>query len=94
MSYKKYFKVVIITIFDDCTIFKYMDGHLLFVLPWWLRRQKNLPMMQETHVQSLGWEDPLEKGIYTHFTVLVWRISWTEEPGGLQSMKSKRVGHD
>ena len=79
MSYEKYFKVVIITIFDDCTIFKYMDGHLLFGLPWWLRRQKNLPTMQETHVQSLGWEDPLEKGIYTHSSVLVWRIPWIHE---------------
>ena len=48
MSYAKYFKVVIITIFDDCIIFKYMDGHLLFGLPWWLRWRKNLPTMQET----------------------------------------------
>ena len=44
---------------------------------------KNLPPMQETQVQSLGQEDPLEKGIATHFSILAWRIPWTEEPGGL-----------
>ena len=55
---------------------------------------KNLPAMQETRVQSLGWEDPLEKGMATHSNVLAWRIPWTEEPGGLQSMESQRVGHD
>jgi len=55
---------------------------------------KNLPAMQETWVQSLGWEDPLEKGTATHPSILAWRISWTEEPGGLQSMRSQRVGHD
>ena len=55
---------------------------------------KNLPAMQETQVQSLGWEDPLEKGMATHSSILAWRIPWTEEPGGLQSMGSQRVGHD
>ena len=45
-------------------------------------------------VQSLGWEDPLEKGMATHSSILAWRILWTEEPGGLQSMGSQRVGHD
>ena len=44
---------------------------------------KNLPAMQETRVRSLGWEDPLEKGMATHSSILVWRIPWTEEPGGL-----------
>ena len=44
--------------------------------------------------QSLGWEDPLEEGMATHSSVLVWRIPWTEEPGGLQSMGLQRVGHD
>ena len=48
----------------------------------------------ETWVQSLGWEDPLEKEMATHSSVLAWRIPWTEEPGGLQSMGSQRVGHD
>ena len=55
---------------------------------------KNLPAMQETHVQSLGWEDPLEKKMATHSSSLAWRIPWTEEPGGLQSMESQRVKHD
>ena len=49
---------------------------------------RNLPAMQETQVQSLGGEDPLEKGMATHSTVLAWRILWTEEPGGLESMGS------
>ena len=48
---------------------------------------KNLPAMQETQVQSLGQEDPLEKGMGTHSSILAWRIPWTEEPGGLQSMR-------
>ena len=55
---------------------------------------KNLPAMQETQVLSLGWEDPLEKGMATHSSSLAWRIPWTEEPGGLQFMGSQRVGHD
>ena len=50
--------------------------------------------LQETQVQSLGQEDPLEKGMTTHSSILDWRIPQTEEPGGLQSMGSKRVGHD
>ena len=55
---------------------------------------KNLPEMQETWVCSLGWEDLLEKGVATHSSILNWRIPWTEEPGGLQSMEWQRVGHD
>ena len=55
---------------------------------------KNLPAMGETWVQSLGWEDPLEKGKATHSSILAWRIPWTEDPGGLQSMGLQRVGHD
>ena len=51
------------------------------------------PAMQETWVQSQGWEDPLEKEMATHSSILVWRIPWTEEPGGLQSMGSQRVGY-
>ena len=49
---------------------------------------------QGTRVQSLGWEDPLEKGMTTHSSMLAWRIAWTEEPGGLQSIGLQRVGHD
>ena len=55
---------------------------------------KNLPAVQETQVRSLGWEDPLEKEMATHSSILAWKISWTEEPGGLQSMGLQRVGHD
>ena len=55
---------------------------------------KNLPAMQETQVQSLGWEDPLEKEMATHSRTLAWKIPWMEEPGRLQSMGSLRVGHD
>ena len=55
---------------------------------------KNLPTMQELQVQSLGWEDPLEKETATHSSILAWRIPWTEEPGGLQSMGSQRVRHN
>ena len=55
---------------------------------------KNLPAMQETWDQSLGWEDPLEEGMATHSITLAWRIPWTEEPGRLQSMGSQRVRHD
>ena len=55
---------------------------------------KNLPAIWETQVRSLGWEDPLEKRMETHFGILAWRIPWTEEPGVLQSMGSQGVGHD
>ena len=55
---------------------------------------KNLPAVQETRVRSLGWEHPLEKEMATHSSILAWKILWTEEPGGLQSMGSQRVGHD
>ena len=54
---------------------------------------KNLLAMQETWVQSLGWEDPLEKGVAIHSSILAWSIPWTEEPCGLQSLGSQRVGH-
>ena len=55
---------------------------------------KNLPAVQETWVQSLGQEDPLEKGMATHSSILAWRIPWTEEPRGLQSTGYQRVRHD
>ena len=58
------------------------------------QRLKPLPAKQETWVQSLGQEDPLEKEIATHSSTLAWRIPWTEELGGLQSTGSQRVGHD
>ena len=55
---------------------------------------KRLPAMRETWVQSLGQEDPLEKEMAPHSSILAWRIPWAEEPGGLQSMGLQRVGHD
>ena len=55
---------------------------------------KNLPVKQETWVQSMGWEDPLEKEMATHSRILAWKIPGTEESGELQSMGSQRVGHD
>ena len=58
------------------------------------QRIKRLPAMQETQARSLGWEDPLEKEMATHSSILAWRIPWTEEPDGLRSMGSQRVGHD
>ena len=58
------------------------------------QRLKRLPAMQEISVRSLGGEDPLEKEMTTHSSILAWRIPWTEEPGRLQSMGSQRVGHD
>ena len=66
-----------------------MDGASLVV-----QMVKNSPAMQETWVQSLGWEDSLEKDMATHSSILAWRIPWTEEPGGLRSTGSQRVGHD
>ena len=55
---------------------------------------KHLPTMWETQVQSLGWEDPLEKEMATDSSILAWKIPWMEEPGGLQSMGLQRVGHN
>ena len=55
---------------------------------------KNLPAMQETWVRSLDQEDPLEKGMATHSSILAWRIPWTEEPGGLQCIGSQTGGHN
>ena len=55
---------------------------------------KNLPTMEESQAQSLGWEDPLEEGTATHSSILAWRIPWTGAPGGLQSPGLQRVGHD
>ena len=55
---------------------------------------KSPPAMQESWVLSLGWEDPLEEVLTIHSSILAWRLPWTEEPGGLQSIGSQRVGHD
>ena len=66
---------------------------ILFRAPLVAQMVKNLPAMQGTQVQSLGWEDSLEKRMATHSSILAWRIPWTE-PGGLQSMESQRIRHD
>ena len=58
------------------------------------QRVKNLPAIQETQVQSMDEKDPLEKGMATHSSIVAWRIPWTEEPDGLQSVGSQRVGHN
>ena len=65
--------------------------------PWaslWAQTVKHLPTMRETWARFLGLEDPLEKETTTHSSILAWRIPWTEEPGGLQSIGSQRVKHD
>ena len=66
----------------------------LFVLTMVAQMVKRLSTMLETQVQALGWEDPLEKEMAIHSSTIAWKISWTEEPGRLQSMGSQRVGHD
>ena len=74
---------------------KYLDYLVLSMRPTLVaQRLKHLPPMQETRVRSLGQEDPLEREMATHSSILAWRIPWTEEPGGLQSTGSQRVGHD
>ena len=77
--------------FCDLVIGKVFCG---FWAPLVAQRLKHLPAMRETRVQSLGREDPLEKEMATHSSILAWRIPWREEPGRLQSMGSQRVGHD
>ena len=70
-----------------------MTEQLILSLSLVAQMVKNLPVMQETQVQSLRQEDPLEKEMATHSSILAWRIPQTEEPGGLQSMWLHRVGH-
>ena len=65
----------------------------VYWIPWMAQTVKNLPAMQETWIGSLGQEDTLRKGMATHSSIFAWRIPWTEEPDGLQSMGSQRVGH-
>ena len=80
--------------FSNCDVIVLI---IKYFKPWaslMAQRLKRLPAMQETRVPSLGWEDPLEKGMAPHSSTLAWRIPWREEPGRLQSMGSQRVGHD
>ena len=67
---------------------------IMYVHIWTSQVVKNPPANAGDAGLSLGWEDPLEKEMATHFTILAWEIPWTEEPGGLQSTVSHRVGHD
>ena len=68
-----------------CVLMRVLGG-----VPWWLS-VRNTPAVQETWVRSLGQEDPLEEEMATHSSILAWKIPWTEEPSGLQSMDHKRV---
>ena len=78
-----------------------LQGQISFCLPVLSHEEaslvaqtvKNLPIMQEAQIHTLGWEDPLEKGMATHSTIPAWRIPWTEEPGGLQPMGTQKAGH-
>ena len=63
-------------------------------LPWWLSGKESACNTQELQIRSLGGEDPLEEGMATHPSIPAWRIPWTEQPGGLQSVGSQRVGYD
>ena len=86
-----------IQFFKKKFVFIYIIIYILFYKTWAslvAQMVKRLPTMQETRVRSLGQEDPLEKEMATHSSILAWRIPWTEEPGRLQSMGSQRVRHD
>ena len=69
-------------------------SYVMLWASWVAQTVKNLPAMQKTWIQSLDWEDPLEKDMATHSSILAWRIPWTEQPGGLQSTGSQRVRHN
>ena len=75
-------------------IIQHLSGTLVLRASLLAQTVKHLPAMQETWVQSLGWEDPLEKEMAIHSSTLAWKIPWMEEPGRLKSMWSQRVGHD
>ena len=84
-------------LFKLCLLYKETIQHL-FLISYYraslvAQMVKNLPATRETWVRSLGWEDPLEERMATHSSLLAWRIPWTQESGGLQSMGSPRVGH-
>ena len=84
---KTYFRQIILEIF-----FKF--AYIYLQASWVVQTIKNLPAKQETQVRSPGQEDPLEKAMATHSSILAWRIPWTEEPGWLQFMGSQRIGRD
>ena len=80
--------LVVCQVHCSCRLLKYSNAGLV------AQMVKNLPAVKETWVRSLGQEDPLEKEMATHSSILAWRIPWVEELGGLQSMGSQRVGHN
>ena len=82
------------TVWNKYTYHFYLNIWLLFGVSLAAQKVKKLPAVQENGDQSLDWEDPLKKEIATHSSVLDWRIPWSEEPGGLQSMRSQRVRHN
>ena len=93
--------VYIYNIHFSGVIYIYIHTHThshIYICMYWAclvaQTVKNPPAMRETWVRSLGWEDALKEGMATHFSILAWRIPWTEEPGRLQSMRSQRIGHD
>ena len=77
-----------------CTNLIWVLTHFSFLASLVAQMVKRLPAMQETRVQFLGWEDPLEKEMAVHSSTLAWKIPWTEEPDRLRSMGSQSVGHD
>ena len=83
-----------ITLFKYFSFFKESDHFSFLVASLVAQMVKRLPTMHETRVRSLGQEDPLEKEMATDSSIHAWKIPWTEEPGGLQSMGSQRIGHD
>ena len=87
----QYFQVVLSSV--SIIIFKYPVNWASLVAQT-VRRLPTMRETGETQVQSLGWEDPLEKEMATHSSILAWKILWVEEPGGPQSMGSQRVGHN
>ena len=81
-----------ITTVENVCVYRYLMDLIRASLV--AQRLKHLPAMRETWVQSLGQEDPLEKEMATHSSILAWRIPWTEKPGGLQSTRSQRIRHN
>ena len=83
---------------DICTqslpSYSYLSSIISCFYRWVTQTVKNLSAIQKTQVQSLGWEDPLEKELATHSSIVAWGMPWTEEPGGLQSKGPQRVGQD
>ena len=90
-----YFMLIFFNVVLDTNLFfLFVCFYFTYGYPLVAQTVKNLPAVQETQVQSLCWDDPLEKGMAIHSSILAWRIPWTEEPSGLQSMGSQRVGYN